>query len=945
GGGAGGAGLSLSSTGNFEINGTIAGGAGGLGGYGGEEGYAAGVGGDGGSAGAGLILSGGGDILNLSLIAGGAGGGGGGYYSFIPQSLRYQGYGGGGGAGVEFSGPGVIANYGTIEGGVRGFGRTVPPGSPRPPAEATGIILSAGGTIANGNGRSVNALIAGGIGVYAAGAAAATVTNYGTIAGLSGAGVYLVGGGILGNEGSNVFDALIKGAVGVLTPTSAVATVTNHGTIVGTVGAGIDLGGGGFVTNGAADNTSALVEGGSGAIGPVSDGQAGGAGVSLRAVGMVTNDGSIQGGQGGRGGITRPTGGVGGPGAALAAGGDITNGGIIEGGGGGFGYAGAQGGPGGPGVTVKIAGGVVNQNVIEGGSGVDGSGGGVGVALGGSATLTNQGMVRGGAGAANATNGKGGVGGAGIVLTGSAGLLNQGVIEGGFGAASLAGVGGIGVSLGGGGLVNQGLIQGGLGAGQQGVGGAGVSLSAAGHFTNLATVSGGPGGVGVVLAAGGSIANGDAAHHAALIDGAVGVYAHGLAAATVISFGTIEGAQKSVVFSSPNDRLVMEAGARFLGAIDAGGGVLELAGGAGDISGLSSLGTISGGDSATFAGFGALVIDAGGVWTFAGPNAFNPGVSLTNHGTSNIVDALWVNGALVNTGAIVLTTGASAASLVMGADTTLSGRGTVSLGSGAGNRIVGASTSTLLTNIDNIVSGAGQLGQGRLTLVNQAKGIIDASGASALVIDTGVATIANAGTIEASGAGGGIVASAVANAGTLMAAGGVLTVEGAVSGAGRAAIDGGTLDFTSTFNENVFFGPAGGVLELAQSQSYTAAILGFSLTGGTSLDLRDIAFVGAGEAVFRGTANSGMLTVSDGTHTARIRLVGDYRASSFVASSDGHGGVIVVDPPWLPTPPSPLPMIAAMAAFAGGGGEPVHTFFEPWRGRPMLLAARRVSIA
>ena len=86
-----------------------------------------------------------------------------------------------------------------------------------------------------------------------------------------------------------------------------------------------------------------------------------------------------------------------------------------------------------------------------------------------------------------------------------------------------------------------------------------------------------------------------------------------------------------------------------------------------------------------------------------------------------------------------------------------------------------------------------------------------------------------------------------------------------------------------------------GVLELAQSKTYTATITGFSASGGTSLDLGDIGFVGSTEATFSGTRNSGVLTVTDGTNTAHIRLKGDYTHSTFVASGDGHGGTVVVD--------------------------------------------------
>ena len=63
------------------------------------------------------------------------------------------------------------------------------------------------------------------------------------------------------------------------------------------------------------------------------------------------------------------------------------------------------------------------------------------------------------------------------------------------------------------------------------------------------------------------------------------------------------------------------------------------------------------------------------------------------------------------------------------------------------------------------------------------------------------------------------------------------------------------------------------------------------------LDLVDIGFVNANEATFSGTATGGTLSVTDGTHIAKIALLGNYLASTFVAQSDGHGGTIVFDPP------------------------------------------------
>ena len=48
----------------------------------------------------------------------------------------------------------------------------------------------------------------------------------------------------------------------------------------------------------------------------------------------------------------------------------------------------------------------------------------------------------------------------------------------------------------------------------------------------------------------------------------------------------------------------------------------------------------------------------------------------------------------------------------------------------------------------------------------------------------------------------------------------------------------------------------------------------------------------------------GTLTVSDGFHAQSVALLGQYMASSFVTSSDGHGGTLITDPP-----PSQQPLL------------------------------------
>ncbi|MDQ2860406.1 MAG: hypothetical protein M3T55_06695 [Pseudomonadota bacterium] len=319
---------------------------------------------------------------------------------------------------------------------------------------------------------------------------------------------------------------------------------------------------------------------------------------------------------------------------------------------------------------------------------------------------------------------------------------------------------------------------------------------------------------------------------------------------------------------------------------------------------------------------------------------------VSNQATVSVSDnsALTVQGMIANSGRLVVNATTNGARLTVGAaGLTLSGAGQVILSDDALNRVVGIAATATLTNIDNRISGAGQLGDGKLNLINQAKGIIDANGGAALFLNTGTNTIMNAGLIEAVGAGGATIVSAIDNSGTLEAAGGVLTAERAVTGTGSAVIASATADFLSTFSQNVTFTGTTGILELARSQSYAGSITGFSKTGGTSLDLKDIAFKNAGEATFSGTASSGTLTVTDGAHTAKITLIGDYRTSTFTASSDGHGGTTVVDP--QAGAPSPLPIIAAMAGLGAGAATGPHVTLEPWRASVSILSAPRVSMA
>jgi hypothetical protein len=77
------------------------------------------------------------------------------------------------------------------------------------------------------------------------------------------------------------------------------------------------------------------------------------------------------------------------------------------------------------------------------------------------------------------------------------------------------------------------------------------------------------------------------------------------------------------------------------------------------------------------------------------------------------------------------------------------------------------------------------------------------------------------------------------------------------------------------------FAGSEGTLQLDQSQNFAGTVAGFG--GQDQIDLADIAF-GANTTLGYGpnaAGTAGILSVSDGTHTANVALLGQYMASSF----------------------------------------------------------------
>jgi hypothetical protein len=109
--------------------------------------------------------------------------------------------------------------------------------------------------------------------------------------------------------------------------------------------------------------------------------------------------------------------------------------------------------------------------------------------------------------------------------------------------------------------------------------------------------------------------------------------------------------------------------------------------------------------------------------------------------------------------------------------------------------------------------------------------------------------------------------------------------------------DGNLVELNSSATVAVVFAGPTGTLELDDSSSFSGQISGFFSQD--EIDLRDINF--ATQPMLGYAANdgntSGTLTVSDGGRDAKIALLGNYMASEFATSSDGHGGTLVTAQP------------------------------------------------
>jgi len=108
----------------------------------------------------------------------------------------------------------------------------------------------------------------------------------------------------------------------------------------------------------------------------------------------------------------------------------------------------------------------------------------------------------------------------------------------------------------------------------------------------------------------------------------------------------------------------------------------------------------------------------------------------------------------------------------------------------------------------------------------------------------------------------------------------------------------------------VAFDSSGGRLEADGTGALSVSVAGFASPIGVfeAIDFASVGFIpGVTKVSFTeaGTNTSGTLSVTNGTQTANLTLLGFYSTGNFQITNDGFGGTLVTDPPLVGSASNP----------------------------------------
>jgi autotransporter passenger strand-loop-strand repeat protein len=141
---------------------------------------------------------------------------------------------------------------------------------------------------------------------------------------------------------------------------------------------------------------------------------------------------------------------------------------------------------------------------------------------------------------------------------------------------------------------------------------------------------------------------------------------------------------------------------------------------------------------------------------------------------------------------------------------------------------------------------------------------------------------------------GGAYRTSIEDGGQLLIESGGIGNQTRIATGGDERVYGGGMEYDAIFK-------GAGMLDL-DSASCVGLIEGWQ--AGAKVDLRDIGF--GANTTFGYDSATGIFSITDGQHSSSLQLWGQYAASDFSLSSDGHGGTLITDPfAGVPVPAHP----------------------------------------